>query len=63
MEEKKSPFEYGKAAFLAGKVCTPAKDAEFLAAHIQGNNEIGAGLPALKEWLRGWHTANLAAEA
>lgn len=52
-------YEYGKKAFENGKIAAPALDQEFVAKFCNG--PVGSSLPALNEWTRGWHAANLAA--
>ena len=44
--------ELGKSAFIAGKKCVPACDAELMAGYK--GLEIGKGIELSKSWLNGW---------
>lgn len=55
----KTPAEYGRQAFEAGKPCAPALDQEFLRRFCNG--KPGTSLPALRAWQQGWIKASLAA--
>lgn len=51
-------YNLGVEAFRNGQLCVPALDKE-LADKCLINCKVGEGLPYLKEWLNGWHDANL----
>lgn len=57
--EKKLARDMGAAAFKAGKPPVPALNKEFLDTFVKPGAEIGSSTPAMKEYARGWHEANL----
>lgn len=54
----KTPYEYGKAAFVKGLPATTMADKDFIEGYSRRN---GASVEDLSEWNRGWHEANAAA--
>ena len=60
-KEKKinAAYAFGKAACTRGVQCAPALDLRNLEPPLKGN-KVGEGIPVLKAWSRGWHSANLA---
>lgn len=50
----------GRAAFECDAPCNPFAEPAF-EAMLVANPEVGANLPTLKAWSRGWQAANLAA--
>jgi hypothetical protein len=60
MESKKTDaFLLGVIAFSNGKKAIPAHDNDLL--KLLTGNKVGEGLPILKSWEKGWHSANLLA--
>lgn len=53
--------ELGRAAFHAGRPCTPALDADLM--NMLTGVRVGSGAPILEAWTRGWTEANLATPA
>ena len=47
----------GQTAFSNGKPCIPALDPDLRT--LLTDVKVGDGLPILKAWTKGWHTANL----
>lgn len=58
-ERLKMAREMGAAAFSAGKSSAPAQNKEFLDTFIKPGAEVGSSSSAMKEYIRGWHEANL----
>lgn len=57
--ERRRAFEYGAAAYRAGKPRAAALDQAFLKSLKPG--PIGSAIPALEAWNSGWDQANLSA--
>lgn len=53
-------FLLGIIAFGDGKKAIPAMDKDLMGL-LQGN-KVGEGLPVIKSWISGWHSANIIAE-
>lgn len=56
--KKEFSFNCGVEAFNQGKPCIPAFDQKFLNEIVTGLKN-GESAKFMKEWLKGWHTANL----
>lgn len=50
-----SPYELGRRAAEQGMKCVPAWDKDLMAT-LEGN--VGDGVPAMREWMKGWHEIN-----
>ncbi|EOG4614963.1 hypothetical protein ACLD9I_004610 [Pseudomonas aeruginosa] len=50
-----SPYELGRRAAEQGMKCVPAWDKDLMAT-LGGN--VGYGVPAMREWMKGWHEIN-----
>ncbi|HHM8030245.1 TPA: hypothetical protein ACRNPQ_004852, partial [Pseudomonas aeruginosa] len=50
-----SPYELGMRAAEHGVKCVPAWDKELMAAL---GGKVGDGIPAMREWMKGWHEIN-----
>lgn len=50
-----SPYELGRRAAEQGMKCVPAWDKDLMAT-LGGN--VGDGVPAMREWMKGWHEIN-----
>lgn len=53
---EKTPYEYGRDAYLAGKMAVPALDKEFSETFLSRPDV----LQSLTDWAKGWHEANAA---
>lgn len=54
---KETAFLLGVQAFVEGKKCIPAWDKNL--EPLLKNLQVGEGIPIYKQWLNGWHSANL----
>ncbi|WP_075758149.1 hypothetical protein [Sporomusa sphaeroides] len=52
-------FNFGVIAFGDGKKAIPVLDKDLL--ELLRGNKVGEGLPIIKSWLAGWHSANILA--
>lgn len=50
-----SSYELGRRAAEQGMKCVPAWDTDLMAT-LGGN--VGDGIPAMREWMKGWHEIN-----
>ncbi|HEJ1468235.1 TPA: hypothetical protein ACRMMX_002300 [Pseudomonas aeruginosa] len=50
-----SPYELGMRTAEHGVKCVPAWDKELMAAL---GGKVGDGIPAMREWMKGWHEIN-----
>lgn len=50
-----SPYELGRRAAEQGMKCVPAWDKDLMAT-LGGS--VGDGVPAMREWMNGWHEVN-----
>ena len=57
--KERQAYDLGVKAFHDGKKAVPALDQNLLP--LLKGNKVGEGLPVIKAWANGWHTANLAA--
>lgn len=53
---EKTPYEYGRDAYLSGKMAVPAQDKAFSETFLSRPNV----LQSLTDWTKGWHEANAA---
>jgi hypothetical protein len=51
MSDKTEAFEMGKAAYLRGRPCIPALDAEFMK---QLTGSVGTNIELFQAWMKGW---------
>lgn len=58
-KEREILYNLGVTAFKNGLPAIPANDKELMKKYIKGC-QVGEGLPYIKAWVKGWHSANLA---